>query len=46
VQKKDEIKKPKSTKNKSSEKFRETRRYTNKIDFLSFKNGNLIIKRG
>lgn len=34
-------------KGKSSEKFKEIRRYdTNKIDHLPFKNGNLIIKRG
>ena len=29
-----------------SEKFKETRRYENKIASLRFRNGNLVIKRG
>jgi len=48
MEKKTEPKEIKPQKEKLSEEFKDIRRYTdtNKIEFLRFKNGNLIIKRG
>jgi hypothetical protein len=46
MQRKGEEKKVQPKKDKSLEKFKEVRKYINRIDFLRFRNGNLIIKGG